>query len=352
MPMTATEPVTPPIPGTVPLTVHDLTGAQKSAVLLIAMGTEAASNVLRALDDHEVENISIAIAQMRNVSSEVVENVLLEYRDLSMARDYIAEGGTNFAREVLEGALGGRRAEEIMMKVEAAMEVSAFHLLQTVETTQLTNFLQNEHPQTAALILANLNPRKAADIISTLPDDQQHQIMFRLATMGKTSPELLSDIEDVIRQQIGSVFGAELSATGGVDKVAEILNSVSRNSERSIIEAIRERDGDLASEIKNLMFVFDDLVQVSDQDLQTLLQEVEQKDLALSLKAAPEALKDKVFANVSERVSETLREEIDLMGPVRVSDVDEAQRRILDIAQDLEEREEIVLSGSSEDQLI
>lgn len=350
--MPSTETPDRPLPGTKPLTVHDLTGAQKSAVLLIALGTEISSSVLRALEDKEVEEISIAIAQMRNVSSDIVEDVLLEYRDTSMARDYVAQGGTNFAREVLEGALGGRRAEEIMMKVEAAMEVSAFHLLQTVETAQLTNFLQNEHPQTAALILANLNPRKAADIISSLATDRQNQIMYRLATMGKTSPELLQDIEDVIRQQIGSVFGAELSVTGGIEKVAEILNSVSRTSERSIIDAIRAQDGDLATDIKNLMFVFDDLVQVSDQDLQTLLQEVEQKDLALSLKAAPESLKEKVFANVSDRVSETLREEIDLMGPVRVSDVDEAQRRILDIAQELEEREEIVLSGAGEDQLI
>ncbi len=336
---------------TVPDSANSLTGPQKSAVLLIALGTETASEVLRSLSDHEVEEISIAIAQMRSVSSEVVEEVFLEFRDLSMARDYIAQGGANFARDVLEGALGNRRAEEIMMKVEAAMEVSAFHLLQTVETSQLTNFLQNEHPQTAALILAHLNPRKAAAIISNLPEDRQRQIMYRLATMGKTSPELLQDIEDVIREQIGSVFGAELSATGGIDKVAEILNTVSRSSERSILEGLREEDAELATEIKNLMFVFDDLIQLADHDMQRLLQEVEQKDLALSLKAVGDGLKEKVFSNVSDRVAETIREEIELMGPVRVSDVDEAQRRILDVAQELEEREEIILSGS-EDQLI
>ena len=219
----------------------NLTGAQRGAILLISLGTEAASSVLKHMRDEEVEKISIQIALLRNVSSEVVESVLMEYRDMGLAQDYIAQGGVPFAREALEAALGAHRAEEIMMKVEAAMEVSAFHLLQTVETSQLTNFLQNEHPQTAALILAHLNPRKAADIISNLRPDVQSAIMYRLATMGKTSPELLRDIEEVIRQQIGSLFGAELSMTGGVDAVADILNNVSRTAEAFVPEEILRR---------------------------------------------------------------------------------------------------------------
>ena len=331
--------------------VEELTGAQKSAVLLIALGVEAASAILKHLDDNEVEEISIEIARLRNVSSEVVEAVLLEYRDMGMAQDYIAQGGVSFARQALEEAVGPRRAEDILMKVEAAMEVSAFHLLQTVETDQLTNFLRNEHPQTAALILSHLNPVKGSDIIKHLAPELQSEILYRLATMGKTSPEMLSDIENVIRDQLGSVFGAQLSVSGGVEQVAEILNGTSRNTERGILDSIRDRSADLADSIKQLMFVFEDLMNLHDRDLQRLLTEVEQDDLAVSLKASSDTLKEKVFQNVSERVADGIQEEIDLMGPVRVSDVEESQRAILETAQRLEEEDEIVLSRSGQDMI-
>ncbi|GIV59769.1 MAG: flagellar motor switch protein FliG [Rhodothermaceae bacterium] len=329
-------------------TDDEVNGARKAAILLVAVGTEVASEVLRTLHDSEVERISIEIAKLRNVSSELVESVLLEYRDMAMAHDYITQGGISFARRALENALGPRRAEEIIMKIEAAMQVSAFHLLQTVETSQLSNFLQNEHPQTAALILAHLNPRKAADIISNLNQELQNEIMFRLATMGKTSPELLRDIEEVIRDQIGSVIGTELSATGGVEKVAEILNNTSRTSERSIMEGIRERDPELATNIKSLMFVFDDLVNINDRDLQRLLVEVDQKDLVLALKGSSPDLQEKLLRNVSERAAAMIKEELELMGQVRVRDVEEAQRRILEVAHALEEQEEIALTRTND----
>ncbi|WP_228350564.1 flagellar motor switch protein FliG [Rhodocaloribacter litoris] len=329
-------------------TDDEVSGARKAAILLVAVGTEVASEVLRTLHDSEVERISIEIAKLRNVSSELVESVLLEYRDMAMAHDYITQGGISFARRALENALGPRRAEEIIMKIEAAMQVSAFHLLQTVETSQLSNFLQNEHPQTAALILAHLNPRKAADIISNLNQELQNEIMFRLATMGKTSPELLRDIEEVIRDQIGSVIGTELSATGGVEKVAEILNNTSRTSERSIMEGIRERDPELATNIKSLMFVFDDLVNINDRDLQRLLVEVDQKDLVLALKGSSPDLQEKLLRNVSERAAAMIKEELELMGQVRVRDVEEAQRRILEVAHALEEQEEIALTRTND----
>jgi flagellar motor switch protein FliG len=330
----------------------DLTGAQKAAVLLIALGVDTASEVLRHLDDPEVERVSIEVARLRNASSDLVEGVLVEFRDTARAREYIAQGGVEYARDILNEALGSHRADEIMMRVEAAMEVSAFHLLQTVETAQLTNFLRREHPQTAALILAHLNPRKAADIISGLEEDLQNEILYRLATMGNTSPEMVNDIEEVIRNQLGSVIGAEVSATGGIEQVAEILNTTSRSSEQSILDSIRDRDESLASSIKGLMFVFDDLVHIDGADLQKVLMEVEQSDLALALKAASGELQEKVMNNVSDRVAESLEEEIDLLGRVRVSEVDEAQHRILEQAQELEAKEEIVLSRNAEEALI
>ena len=232
------------------------------------------------------------------------------------------------------------------------MEKSGFHLLQTVETSQLTNFLQNEHPQTVALILAHLNPRKAADIVSGLPLELRNNIMYRLATMGKTAPELLRDIEEVVRQQVGLLFGTNLSATGGIRSVAPILNNTSRRAEHSILEFIHSENPELAVSIKSLMFVFDDLVHLSDQDIQRLLKEVEQKDVALALKATAEELKEKFLGNVSERAAQMLQEEMELMGPVRVSDVEEAQRRIVEAAHQLEEQEEIVLSRSGDQDML
>lgn len=331
---------------------EDLSGAQKAATLLIALGVETASEVLQNLNDQEVEKVSVEVARMRNAPSQLVEDVLLEYRDVARARNYVAQGGVEYAREVLDEALGPRRADELMMRVEAAMEVSAFHLLQTVETDQLTNFLRREHPQTAALILAHLNPRKAAEIVSGLKDELQNEIMYRLATMGNTSPEMINDIEEVIRTQLGSVIGAETSAAGGIEQVAEILNTTSRSSEESILDSIRDRSEELASSIKSLMFVFEDLVHIRGEDLQKLLLEVDQDDLALALKAASDELKNKVMRNVSDRVAESIEEEMELLGRVRVSDVEEAQHRVLETAQELEEQDEIVLSRASEEAMV
>jgi flagellar motor switch protein FliG len=330
----------------------NLSGIEKAAILLVSLGVETTSKILRDMRDDEVELLSIEVAKVRNVSKEIMEAVILEYRDMTMARDYISQGGILFARDALQSAVGQRRADEIIMRIEAAMQVSAFHLLQTIETSQLTNFLQNEHPQTAALILAHLNPRKSADIIEGLDDDLKHGIMYRLATMGKTSPELLRDIEDVIREQIGSVIGTNLSDTGGVERVAEILNFANRNSEKSIMESIREQDPELATNIKALMFVFDDLVSISDRDMQRLLVEVEQKDLVLALKGVAPDLKDKILRNVSERAASMIQEELELLGPVRVNEVETAQRSIVESAQVLEEQEEISLASSSSDALV
>lgn len=331
--------------------IAHLSGAQKAAVLLVALGVDATSEVMRCMRDEEVEKISIEIARLRSLSGDIVEAVLLEYRDMSMASDYISEGGIVFARDALVASLGSRRAEEVIMKIEAAMQVSAFHLLQTLETSQLTNFLKNEHPQTSALILANLNPRKAAEIVSGLPEEMQSEIMYRLATMGKTSPELLRDIEEVIREQIGSVIGTNLSASGGVERVADIINNSPRNFERVVMEGFRERDQDLANKVKSLMFVFDDLINISDRDLQRLLVEVEQKDMVLALKGASTDLQAKMLNNLSERAAAMITEEMELMGPVRVSDVESAQRNILETAQNLEEQEEIQLSRNAGDMI-
>ncbi len=325
---------------------------QKVALLLVALGVEKASLLLKNMKESEIEKISIEIAKMQNIPADWLSTVIEEFYELMMANQFIVQGGVDFTKELLEKAWGKKKAEEIIKKVEAETEVSAFYLLQTVDDKQLLNFLQNEHPQTAALILANLKPKQAAAIISELPEDYQYEIAYRIATMERTSPELIEDIEKVLRDQLGTVFGGNLSKTGGVETVAEILNSVNRTSEKNILTHLRERDPRLVEEITELMFMFEDLVHLPPATIQRILKEVDSKTLALALKATSNELKEKIYENMSERAANMLKEELDYLGPVRIKDVEQAQKEILEIARRLEEQGEIMLVRGEDEQLI
>ncbi len=325
---------------------------QKVALLLVALGVEKASLLLKNMKESEIEKISIEIAKMQNIPADWLSTAIEEFYELMMANQFIVQGGVDFTKELLEKAWGKKKAEEIIKKVEAETEVSAFYLLQTVDDKQLLNFLQNEHPQTAALILANLKPKQAAAIISELPEDYQYEIAYRIATMERTSPELIEDIEKVLRDQLGTVFGGNLSKTGGVETVAEILNSVNRTSEKNILTHLRERDPRLVEEITELMFMFEDLVHLPPATIQRILKEVDSKTLALALKATSNELKEKIYENMSERAANMLKEELDYLGPVRIKDVEQAQKEILEIARRLEEQGEIMLVRGEDEQLI
>ena len=325
---------------------------EKVALILLAMGVERASAILKNLNEQEVEKISIEIAKLQNVPAEVLGRTIEEFYEMMMANQFIVQGGISYARQMLEAAWGKKKAEEILKRVEAATEVSAFYLLQTVDDKQLLNFLTNEHPQTAALILANLKPQQAAAILSEMPEETQYEIAYRVATMEKTAPELIEDIEAVLREQLGSVFGGGLSKTGGVETMAEILNSVSRTSEKNIIEHLRERDAALANEITDLMFVFEDLLHLPGSAIQAILKEVDSKTLALALKATSNELKEVIFKNMSERAAKMLKEELEYLGPVRVKDVEDAQKAILETARRLEEQGQIMLVRGEEEALL
>ncbi|NOX88638.1 MAG: flagellar motor switch protein FliG [Calditrichaeota bacterium] len=325
---------------------------QKVALILVAFGVEKASAILKNLKDKEVEKISIEIAKMQNIPAEMLSSVIEEFYDMMMANKFIVQGGIDYARQMLEAAWGKKKAEEVIKRVEAATEVSAFYLLQTVDDKQLLNFLQNEHPQTAALILSNLKPKQAASILSELPEEYQYEIAYRIATMEKTSPDLVEDIESVLREQLGSVFGGNLSKTGGVETVAEILNSVSRTSEKNILTHLRERDTELVEEITDLMFLFEDIIHLPPTAVQRILKEVDSKTLALALKATSSELKEVIYQNMSERAAKMLKEELEYLGPVRIKDVEKAQKEILEVARRLEEQGEIMLVRGEEEQLI
>lgn len=332
------------------MSTNNISSTQKAALILIAMGVDCASEVMRNLSDKEVEKITVEIAKSKNVTSDHLAGVIEEYYALLSANKYITEGGIDYAKQVLENAWGAARAEDIIKRVEAATEISAFYLLQTVDDKQLLSFLQNEHPQTAALILANLKPKQSASILSELSEEDQNEITYRLATMEKTSQELIEDIEDVLRDQVGTVFGGDLSRAGGVESAANILNAVSRSAEKSILGYLRERDPELSNEITNLMFLFDDIIGLDDNAIQRIVKEVDSKTIALALKAAQNDLKEKIFKNMSERAAEMLQDELQFLGPVRVKEVENAQKVLLDVVRELEEAGEIsILSGDKEE---
>ncbi len=325
---------------------------QKAALIFIAMGVTNAAAVMKNMNESEIEKISVAITVMKNVPAENLGDVIQEFYQMIQASDFIVQGGINYAKNVLESAYGHKKAEDILKRVEATTEVSAFYLLQTVDDKQLLNFLQNEHPQTAALILANLKAAQAANILSELPQESQSEIAYRLATMEKTSPELIEEIESVLREQIGTVFGGDLSTTGGSEAVADILNSVSKSAESHILESLRERDASLYDEIASLMFIFEDLTNLPDSALQMIVKNIDSNTMALALKATSEGLKERIFNNMSERAAELLKDELQYLGPVRVRDVENSQKEILDIVRQLEIDGEITISRGEEEEVI
>lgn len=326
-----------------------LTGIQKVAIFLIAIGVKNAAPILNKLNEDELEYVTVEIAKMKNLPPEVVDKVLIEFHELMQAQRYTTQGGLEFAQNVLEDAFGREKARNLLMKVKDATEITGFKLLQAVNPNELLNFLQKEHPQTIALILANMKTRQAAEILSDLPPELQGEVAYRLATMGKTSPELLKEIERALTTQMESVFGGQLFRSGGVRTVAEILNSASRSTETNVLESIVQKDAELATEIKKLMFVFEDLVRLIDRDIQRVLKGIDIKTLATALKIASDELKEKIFKNMSEEAAEALKEEIEYLGPVRVKEVEAAQRQILDHVQELENNGEILGRANSDD---
>lgn len=327
------------------LTYDSLTSAQKAAIALIAFGSDVSSKVLKDLSDNELEKITVEIANMRDVSAEIEEKVIQECYDIYMARTYINQGGVDYARSVLEKAVGKTRTIDLMKKLENSMTTTGFDLLKGIDPKQLAQYFQNEHPQTISLILTQLNSSQASTVLTELPAELQAEVAYRVATMEKVSPEILKQIETTLDSHFGSSATRDLSVSGGTKTIAEILNLVDTSTEKNILQALEAEDSELAMEIKNMMFVFDDIVLLDDRAIQRVLREVETKDLSIALKAANDEVKQKIFSNVSERVSVMIQEEMEYMGPMRLSDVEAAQQGIVEAIRRLEEQGQIVISG-------
>ncbi len=323
----------------------NLTSLQKVAVALVAFGSEVSALVLKGMNEHDLEKITVEIANLRDVPAAVEQKVIEECHQIFMARQYISQGGVDFAKQILEKAVGAHKASEIMHRLESSLRSKGFSMLQDIDPKQLTGFLQNEHPQTISLILTQLNPQQAAAVLSELSQELQAEVSLRIATMEKIAPEILGEIEQTLEGHFEKSGSATMSVSGGAKAIAEILNLIDTSAEKNILQSLEADDPDLAAEVKNMMFVFDDIVLLDDRSIQRLLKEVETKDLSLALKASSDEVKEKIFANVSERVAVMMKEEMEYMGHTRLSDVEAAQGRIVETVRRLEEEGQIIISG-------
>jgi flagellar motor switch protein FliG len=324
-------------------------GSRKAAILLVNLGPDRAAEIFNHLRDDEIEELSLEMAKTREVDSRQSEAIFQEMAELMMAYDYIAEGGVDFAREVLERSLGSSRAAEIMGRLSAVIERRPSEFLQRTPPEQVYAFLRDEAPQTVALVLASLHTSLAAQVLSLLPPEDQAEVALRIATMKKTSPEVLDEVYGVIREKLANLGSQEYAATGGVDSLAEILNTSDRSTERAVLDLLAERNAELAEEVRKLLFVFEDIVNLDDRSIQLVLREVDTKDVALALRGVPDEVQQKILTNMSQRGAEMLVEEMQYQQPQKRSVIEEAQGRIVGAIRKLEESGAIVIGRAGED---
>lgn len=330
-----------------------LTGVQKAAILFITLGPEASSGILKKLPESDIQKITYEIANITSVTSEQRESILNEFLQINKARDYIIEGGMDYARQLLSSALGNERAGEILDKVsEATSQYRPFSIARKADAHQLLNVIISEQPQTIALILCYLQPDKAAQVMAELPEETQSEVAYRIATMNNTSPMVIKEIENVLESKLSSVVRTEMTSLGGVETLVDILNQVDRTTEKNITEGLEREDAELADRIRSSMFVFEDIISLDDVSIQRILREVEVSELALALKGCSEDVANVVYRNQSKRAAASLKEDMEFLGPVRLMDVEKAQQKIVSIIRRLDDANEIIISRGGEDAII
>ena len=331
---------------------NELSGVQKAAILLIALGPEKSAKIFKHLKDEEIEELTLEIANTRSVTPQIKEEVIGEFYQICLAQQYIAEGGIGYAKELLEQSFGAEKASDVISRLTASLQVKPFEFVRKTDASQLLNFIQDEHPQTIALILSYLNPAQAAQIIGALPPDRQADVAKRIAMMDRTSPDVIKEVERVLESKISSLVNQDYTIIGGVDSVVEILNTVDRGTEKHIMETLEVDEPELADEIRKKMFVFEDILLLDDRAIQRVLRDVDNSDLSMALKGANEQVQAAIFKNMSSRLASMIKEDMEFMGPVRMKDVEEAQQKIVNIIRKLEDSAEIVISRGGGDEII
>lgn len=330
----------------------EMTGKQKAALLLISLGPEVSAAVYKHLSEEEIERLTLEISSVKKVDTAVKDEIIEEFHNIALAQDYISQGGIGYAKTVLEKALGKEHAQAIINRLTSSLQVRPFDFARRADPGQILNFIQNEHPQTIALILSYLEAEQAGMILSSLPQEMQADIAKRIATMDSTSPEVISEIESVLERKLSSTVTQDFTETGGVDAVVEVLNGVDRSTEKTILDALEIQDPELAEEIRKRMFVFEDIITLDNRSIQRVVRECENEDLILSMKVSSEEVKEILFKNMSQRMAESFQEEMEIMGPVRLRDVEEAQTRIVATIRRLEDAGEIIIARGGGDDII
>ena len=329
-----------------------LSGLQKAAVLLIALGPEKSSHIFKHLKEDEIEELTLEIANTRSITPQVKEGVIEEFYQVCLAQQYIAEGGIGYAKELLEKALGEDKARDVIGKLTASLQVKPFEFVRKTDASQLLNFIQDEHPQTIALIMSYLSAAQSSMILSALPPERQADVAKRIAIMDRTSPDVIKEVEKVLESKLSSLVNQDYTIIGGVDAIVEILNSVDRGTEKHIMETLEIEEPELADEIRKKMFVFEEILLLDDRAIQRVLRDVENSDLAIALKGSNEEVQNTIFNNLSKRLAAMIKEDMEFMGPVRMKDVEEAQQKIVNIIRKLEDSAEIVISRGGGDEIV
>jgi flagellar motor switch protein FliG len=329
-----------------------LTSREKAAILLIALGKDYSSKIFRHLKDDEIEQLTLDITNVRRVDTETKEAVILEFYEECLAQNYISDGGIDYARALLEQSIGPERALELITRLTSSLSVRPFDFARKTDPNQILNFISNEHPQTIALILSYLEPTTAATILAQLPSEKQTQVVVRVSTMDRTSPEYVREVERILDRKLSSMGVDDFTVVGGIQSIVDILNAADRGTERRVLEELEVDNSDLVDEIRRKMFVFEDIIRLDKRAIQRVLKDVENADLTVSLKNATEDLRSIIFENMSKRLADMIREDMEYMGPVRVRDVEDAQQKIVNVIRKLQDAGEIVISRGSEDELV
>ncbi|MDX8365062.1 flagellar motor switch protein FliG [Cytobacillus sp. Hm23] len=329
-----------------------LTGKQKAAILLISLGPDVSASIYKHLSEEEIERLTLEISNVKKVDSKSKEDIMEEFHNIALAQDYIAQGGIGYAKTVLEKALGSEQAAVIINRLTSSLQVKPFDFARKADPSQILNFIQNEHPQTIALVLSYLEPTQAGQILSELPQKLQADIAKRIALMEGTSPEIINEVEQILEKNLSTTVTQDYSQTGGIESVVEVLNGVDRSTERTILDSLEVQDPELAEEIKKRMFVFEDIVTLDNRAIQRVIRDVQNEDLILALKVSSEEVTEIVFKNMSKRMVDNFKEEMEIMGPVRLRDVEEAQSRIVATIRRLEDTGEIVVARGGGDDII
>jgi len=329
-----------------------LSPKEKAAILLISLGKEYSAEIYKYMSDEEISDMTLSITTTRRVEPEIRENIINEFYEMCLTQKFITEGGIDYARDILERAMGADKADEMIRKLSSSLQVRPFDFIRRVDSTQILNVIHSEHPQIIALVLSYIEPKQSAQIIASLPQERQTEIISRISTMGSTSPEYVKEAERILERKITSMGFTENIAVGGIDTIVEIINSLDRSSEKNILESLDVNDSELADEIRKRLFVFEDIAKLNNQTVQRVLREINNADLAIALKMAGEDVTRTIFSNISKRLQDMIKDDMEVMGPVRVRDVEEAQQRIVNVIRKLEDEGEIIVARGEGDDLI